>query len=102
MMMMMIMKKKKKKKKKNESLNSPHSLRKHFGIPHLFYTFSSTLICSTQEVRNVYSILVGRLKGPRPLVRARHGWEDNIRMAFRETGWEVVDWIHVAQARHQW
>jgi len=26
----------------------------------------------------------------------RRGWEDNIRM---DTGWEVVDWIHLDQDR---
>jgi hypothetical protein len=26
-------------------------------------------------------------------------WEDNIRMNLRETGWEGVDWIHLAQDR---
>jgi hypothetical protein len=28
--------------------------------------------------------------------------EDNIRMHLRETRWEVVKWIHVAQDRDQW
>jgi hypothetical protein len=28
--------------------------------------------------------------------------EDNIRMDFREIGWEVLDWICVAQDRDQW
>jgi len=27
---------------------------------------------------------------------------DNSRMDLRETGWEAVDWIHVAQSREQW
>jgi hypothetical protein len=27
----------------------------------------------------------------------RRRWEDNIRMDLREVGWEVVDWIHLAQ-----
>jgi hypothetical protein len=31
-----------------------------------------------------------------------HRWEDDNRMDLRETGWEVVDWIHVAQNRDQW
>jgi hypothetical protein len=28
--------------------------------------------------------------------------EDNIRMDLRETGWEGVDWIHLAQERDKW
>jgi hypothetical protein len=34
--------------------------------------------------------------------KTRHGWEHNIRMDFREIGWEGVDWIHLAQDRDQW
>jgi len=29
-------------------------------------------------------------------------WEDNIRMDLRETGWEGVDWMHLAQDMDQW
>jgi hypothetical protein len=29
-------------------------------------------------------------------------FEDNIKMDHKEIVWEVVDWIHVAQDRHQW
>jgi hypothetical protein len=28
--------------------------------------------------------------------------EDNIRMDLKETGWEGVDWMHLAQDRDQW
>jgi hypothetical protein len=28
--------------------------------------------------------------------------EDNIKMDLREIGWEVVDWMHLAQVRDQW
>jgi hypothetical protein len=37
------------------------------------------------------------LKGKRPLIRPRHRWVDKIRMDLRETGWEGVEWIHLAQ-----
>jgi hypothetical protein len=33
--------------------------------------------------------------------RLRHKWEDNIRMDFREVGWEGVDWMHLARDRDQ-
>jgi hypothetical protein len=39
------------------------------------------------------------LKGRDYLEISRHRWEDNIRMDLRETGWEVVDWIHLTQDR---
>jgi hypothetical protein len=32
------------------------------------------------EMRNSYYILVGKLKGKRPLGKSRRKWEDNIRM----------------------
>jgi hypothetical protein len=38
------------------------------------------------EMRNTYSILVGRPERERPLGRHRCRWEDNIRMDFREMG----------------
>jgi len=39
-------------------------------------------------------------EGKGPLGRPRHRWED-IRMDFGETGWESVEWIHLAQDREQ-
>jgi hypothetical protein len=30
------------------------------------------------------------------------GVYENIRMDLRETGWEVEEWIHLAQDRDQW
>jgi hypothetical protein len=42
-------------------------------------------------MRNAYKILVGKSEGRRPLGRPRCRWEDNIRLDFREIGWEV--WI---------
>jgi hypothetical protein len=35
------------------------------------------------EMRNTYSILVGKPEGKRPLGRPRHGWVDNIKMDLR-------------------
>jgi hypothetical protein len=52
------------------------------------------------EMRNAYNILVGKPEGKRPL-ESRYRWEDNIRIDIREIGWEVVDWIHLAQDRNQ-
>jgi hypothetical protein len=45
--------------------------------------------------------LVENLK-TRPLGRPTHKREDNNRMDLREIGWEVVDWMHLAQDRNQW
>jgi hypothetical protein len=45
----------------------------------------------TEELKNAYSNLVGKYEGKRPLGRPRRRWEDNIRMALWESGWEDVD-----------
>jgi hypothetical protein len=53
------------------------------------------------EMRNSCKIWSENLKGSalRGLMRR---WEDNIRMDLREVGWEVVDWIDLAQGWDQW
>jgi hypothetical protein len=54
------------------------------------------------EVRNAYSILVGKPEGRRPLGRPRRRWEDNIGMDLRNIGFGDVDWIHLAQDTDRW
>jgi len=44
-----------------------------------------------------YKILVGKPEGKRPLTRPRHGSENDVRMYLGERGWELMDWIHLAQ-----
>jgi hypothetical protein len=39
------------------------------------------------ERKSAYRVLVGKLEGRRPLKRARHGWEDTIKMDLKEVGW---------------
>jgi hypothetical protein len=51
---------------------------------------------------NACRILVGKQEGRRPLGRSRHRWLDNIKVDLRETGWDGLDWIDVAQDRDQW
>jgi hypothetical protein len=53
------------------------------------------------EIRNAYKIFVGKSEGKRPFGTHRNRWED-IRMDLRETVWERVEWIHLAQDRDQW
>jgi hypothetical protein len=45
---------------------------------------------------------VGKPEGKRPLGRARHKWEDNIRIYLEEIVWKAVDWIDEAQDRDKW
>jgi hypothetical protein len=52
--------------------------------------------------RNAYRILVGKTDGKRPLGRPRHRLVDNIKMDLTETGWDDMDWTHLAQDREKW
>jgi hypothetical protein len=49
------------------------------------------------KTRNAYTILVGKSKRKRLLVRHKRRREYNIRMDPREISSEGVDWIHLAQ-----
>jgi hypothetical protein len=53
------------------------------------------------EKRNAYRILVGNPEGKRPLGRPGRRWVDNIKMDLRETEWDGMDWIDLAQNRDQ-
>jgi hypothetical protein len=55
------------------------------------------------ERRRVYTVLVGKPEGRRPLETPRRRWEDNIKMDLREVGWGGMDWMGVAaQDRDAW
>jgi hypothetical protein len=49
------------------------------------------------EERGVYSVLVGKPEGKRPLGRPRLSWEDNIRIDLHEVECGVMNWIGLAQ-----
>ncbi|PNF18551.1 hypothetical protein B7P43_G08490 [Cryptotermes secundus] len=49
-----------------------------------------------------YKVLVGKPEGNRTLGRPRRMWMDNIKKGLRETGWDEMDWINLAQERDQW
>jgi len=51
------------------------------------------------EERGVYSVLLGKLEGKRPLGRPRRRWLDNIRTDLQEVGCGYMDWIGLAQDR---
>jgi len=47
-------------------------------------------VCSTYgDRRRVYSVLVRKPEGKRPLGRPRHRWEDNIKKNIQEVGWRA-------------
>jgi hypothetical protein len=53
-------------------------------------------VALTAEIRNAYSILVGKPEGRKPIERPRRRWKDNLNQDFRAMDWEV-DCIYVAQ-----
>jgi hypothetical protein len=59
-------------------------------------------VATMGEMSDAYSVLVGKPKGKRSLGRQRRRWECNIKMDLKETGWDGMDWIDVAQDRDQW
>jgi hypothetical protein len=59
-------------------------------------------VSRTEEGRGVYSVMVGRPEGKRPLGRPRRRWEDNIKMDLQEVGQGSGDWMEVAQDRESW
>ena len=50
----------------------------------------------------MHRVLVGKLKGKRPLGRPRHRWENNIKMDLQEVGAGCGDWMELAQDRDRW
>jgi hypothetical protein len=58
-------------------------------------------LASTEEFRNVYTLLVGIPQGIIPLWRSRRGWKDNINADLKEIWCEDVDWIQLAWGRIQ-
>jgi hypothetical protein len=48
---------------------------------------------STHGKRNAYKTLVRKRMSK---------WQDNIKMDIKETGWEDVDLVHLAQERDLW
>jgi hypothetical protein len=56
--------------------------------------------CGTYGERRVACrVSVGKSEERRPLESPRHRWEDNIKMDLPEIGWEIIDWIDLAQDR---
>jgi hypothetical protein len=47
-------------------------------------------------------IVINESEGKRPLERPRRRRVDNIKMDFREIGWDGMDWTNLAQDRGPW
>jgi hypothetical protein len=53
------------------------------------------------EKRNAGRILVETPEGNRPLRKPGSRWKNNIKMDFRERGWDGIVWSYPAQKRDQ-
>jgi hypothetical protein len=51
------------------------------------------------EKRNAHKILVRKLEGQKLLGRPRRRMECNIKVNFREIGWDGAEWINLVQDR---
>jgi hypothetical protein len=60
------------------------------------------LTARTGERRGLYSVVVGKPDGKRPLGRPRPRWEDNIEMDHQEVRCGSMYWIDLAQDRDRW
>jgi hypothetical protein len=56
----------------------------------------SEACCRHGELRNVYTILIGKREGKRSLGRPRHGWDNTIKMDLKRVEWKGIDLIHLA------
>jgi hypothetical protein len=55
-------------------------------------------VCSTNEKRNSYTILVGQPEGKRPPGRPRHTWVGSVKMVLREIRlviWTGLIWLRI-------
>jgi len=54
------------------------------------------------EESGVYSVLVGKPEGRKPLGRPGRRWVDNARMDLQEVGCGYMDWIWLDLVRDRW
>jgi hypothetical protein len=62
-----------------------------YSVPRIIKMIKSRRTRWTGHV--AHKILVRKREGKLPLGRPKRGREGNIRIDFREIGWEVVNWI---------
>jgi hypothetical protein len=86
----------------NEELNGLYSVRNIVRVIKSRRLRWAGHVARMGEGRGVYSVLVGKPKGTRPLGRPRHRWEDNVKMDLQEVGCGCDGWIGLAQDRDRW
>jgi len=86
----------------NEELNNLYSSSNIVRVIKSRRIIWARHVARMAEGRGVYSVLVEKPEGRRPLGRPRRRWEDNIRMDLREVGCGCVDWMELAHDRNRW
>jgi len=89
-------------KLRNEELNDLHCSPDIVRVIEQRIMKCAGHVACTGEGKSVYRVLVGNLRGKRPLWRPRHRWEDNIKMDLQEVGCGGMDWIELAQDSDRW
>ena len=56
-------------------------------------------VVRVRERRGIYSVLVGKREGKRPLGRPGCRWEDNIKTDLLEVGCGDLEWLELAEDR---
>jgi hypothetical protein len=80
-------------------------LHRLYSLPNIIRIIKSVrmrwtgYVARVGEKRNTYRILVGKPEGKSTLGRSICSWVDKIKMDLRETGWNGMDWINLAQDR---
>jgi hypothetical protein len=54
------------------------------------------------DMSSAYTISDWKTEEKKPLGRPSRRWDNNIRLDLMKVGWEVVNWIHLAQNSDQW
>ena len=70
----------------NEELNGLYSSPNIVRVIKLRRMRWAVHVAHMEEERGMYSVLVGKPEGKRPLGRPKHRWEDNIKMVLQEVG----------------
>jgi hypothetical protein len=82
----------------NEEL---HNLYASPNIVRMMTTWAEH-VASMGEMRNAYKIFIGKYEWTRPFGRPKRRREGNIRMDLKETGWENVGCMRLAEDKNQW
>ena len=59
-------------------------------------------VARMRERKGVYSVVVEKPEGKKPLGRPTRRWKDNIKMDLQDVGCGVMEWIELGQERDRW